>query len=395
MNFNRKTRYKTQLGFFKVPENWNFEKSPVIMFHAVSVGEVIAVEKLLKTVRERFKNSKIVLTTGTVTGQEIAHKKLSDFVDFITYFPADCPYIVESFLNKVQPSMVFIAETEIWPYFASVCNRRKVPLFTINGRISDSSFKFYKPFKFFFNWVLNNYTGIFTQSEDDNSKFKYLGAKNAEIMGNLKFDITPPLVDIELNSANSRILLAGSTHAGEDEIVFEVFNSLKKKHKDLKLLHASRHLTRLDDIKKMLNERNMNYGLRSKNDSFENYDVILLDTLGELAKMYSYAHIAFIGGSFNTTGGHNPLEAAIWDKPVISGPDTHNFKDIYKLLTTFKAGFVVKTPDDFENIADKLLSDYDYYKQTTESCKKVFEAQSGALDFVIAKIQEYLTKTEG
>ena len=236
---------------------------------------------------------------------------------------------------------------------------------------------------------MNNYTGIFTQSEDDNLKFQYLGAQNAEIMGNLKFDITPPDVDIQINTANSRVLLAGSTHAGEDEIVFDVYTKLKSKHSDLKLLYASRHLTRLDDIKSMLEKRGLKYGYRSNNDSFEEHDIILLDTLGELAKMYNYAHLAFIGGSFNTTGGHNPLEASIWNKPVISGPDTHNFKDIYKLLTTFKAGFVVKTPDDFEEVADKLLSDKCFYDETSNSCKRVFEAQSGALDFVINKIKNF------
>lgn len=389
MELNRKTRYKTQLGFFKAPEDWENQSSQVIMFHGVSVGEVIALEKLIRKTRTEFPDARIVVTTGTVTGQEIARKKLSEVTDFITFFPADCPIIVEKFLTKINPSIVFIAETEIWPYFAFVCKRRKINLFTINGRISDSSFKFYKPFKFFFNWVLNNYTGIFTQSEDDNTKFQYLGAKNAEIMGNLKFDITPPNVDISLDTAGNRIFLAGSTHAGEDEIVFEVFKKLKEKHSDLKLLHASRHLTRLEDIKTLLNNYDLKYGLRSNNDSFANYDVILLDTLGELAKMYSYADLAFIGGSFNTTGGHNPLEASIWNKPVISGPDTHNFKDIYKLLTTFEAGFVVKTPQEFEKIADKLLTDKEFYQATSNACKKVFEAQSGALDFVIDKIRKF------
>ena len=133
----------------------------------------------------------------------------------------------------------------------------------------------------------------------------------------------------------------------------------------------------------------MKYGHRSNNDSFEDYDVILLDTLGELAKMYSYADIAFIGGSFNTTGGHNPLEASIWNKPVVSGPDTHNFKDIYKLLTTFKAGFVVKTLEEFVEILDKLLSDKAFYDATSKACKNVFEAQSGALDFVLDKIRKF------
>ena len=238
--------------------------------------------------------------------------------------------------------------------------------------------------------MLNNYTGIFTQSEDDNSKFEYLGAKNAQVMGNLKFDITPPDVDINLETGGCRVLLAGSTHAGEDEIVFDVYKNLKEKHKDLKLLHASRHLTRLDDIKRLLDSKGLVYGYRSKQDSFVDYDVILLDTLGELAKMYSYADVAFIGGSFNTIGGHNPLEASIWNKPVVSGPDTHNFKDIYKLLTSFKAGFVVSNSEEFECILDKLFSDNEFYKETSDACKRVFQAQNGALEFVIDKIREAL-----
>ena len=173
MELSRKIRYKTQLGFFNTPEGWVDQSSPVIMFHGVSVGEVIALEKLIRKTRIEFPDARIVVTTGTVTGQEIAHKKLGEVSDFITFFPADCPIIVEKFLTKINPSIVFIAETEIWPYFALVCKRRGIKLFTINGRISDSSFKYYKPFKFFFNWVLNNYTGIFTQSEDDNFKFPF------------------------------------------------------------------------------------------------------------------------------------------------------------------------------------------------------------------------------
>ncbi len=389
MEFNRKVRYITQLGFFKEPENWSADTRPVIMFHGVSVGEVIALEKLLRKTREVFPDARIILTSGTVTGQEIAHKKLGEIVDFITYFPADLPVIVEKFLNKIKPDIVFIAETEIWPYFASVCKRREIKLYTINGRISDSSFKYYKPFKFFFKSVLSNYSGVYTQSEDDNVKFLYLGShpEKTKVMGNLKFDITPPEVDISIDNGGGRILLAGSTHTGEDEIVFDIFQKLKTKHPDLKLLHASRHLTRLDDIKRLLDIRGLKYGLRSNNQTFKEYDIILLDTLGELAKMYSFAYIAFIGGSFCKTGGHNPLEAAIWDKPVISGPDTHNFKDIYKLLTAFNAGFVVKTPEEFEQTADALLSDTSFYNKTSKACQNVFEAQHGALDFVIEVIK--------
>lgn len=183
---NRKFLYgwKEKLGFFKNPSLG--EK--VIMLHGVSVGEVIALENLTKKIKETFPDYKIVITTGTKTGQDIAHKKYENIADFITYFPFDIPFCVKGFLNNIRPSVVLIAETEIWPTFAYLCRKKNIPLFIINGRISDSTFKLYKHLRLFFKEVLKNYTGILTQSEEDKQKLIASGANPdcTECMGNLK-----------------------------------------------------------------------------------------------------------------------------------------------------------------------------------------------------------------
>ena len=371
--------FERKCGDFNAP---NFENSRVIMFHGVSVGEINAIEKLVKRAREEFKDAKIVVTTGTNTGQENAIKKLPDVTDFITYFPFDTPSCVNKFLDKIKPTEILMAETEIWPNFASICKKRGIKLYIINGRISDRTFNSYMKFKFFFKPLLKNYAGIFTQSTEDLNKFLKLGAnpETTKRMNNLKFDITAPNVDINLN-CTGKIFLAASTHSGEDKIVLETYQKLKDKHKDLKLILAPRHLTRLDEIKEIF--KNTPYCLRSSSGDLINNDIMILDTMGELGKIFSFAYFSFIGGSFNKTGGHNPLESIIFSKPVISGPSINNFKDIYAIIQNAKAGFVVKTQEEFFNIADKLLSNDDFYNKTAKAGEDVFKAQQGALDFVL------------
>ena len=362
----------------------------VIMFHGVSVGEAIALENLVKTAKNEFPNSKIVFTTGTYTGQEIAKKKLSDYTDLITYFPADFPCVIKKFLDKINPSIVFIAETEIWPNFAMECKKRGIKLFIINGRISDSTFKSYNALKYVFKYFLSFYTGIFTQSKEDNNKFLTLGAnlESTKVMNNLKFDIKRP-EEISFNKNNYRVLLAGSTHQGEDEIVLKAYKCLKEKFADLKLIIAPRHLTRVDEVKSLVEKYSFSYKLRSEgNDQLDGADVFILDTLGELGRMYAHSDVSFIGGSFNKTGGHNPLESIIFNKPVISGPSTHNFKDIYSIIQKAEAGFVVKSEGEFISLLEKLFSDRDFYDKTVSSCEKVMKEQEGALEFVINVIHE-------
>lgn len=362
------------------------------MFHGVSVGEVIALENLIKKTKETFPDYKIVITTGTKTGQEIAHKKFDNIADFITYFPFDITICVELFLNKIKPSVVLIAETELWPTFAAYCKKREIPLFVINGRISDSTYKSYRLLKGFFKELFKNYTKILTQSEEDKEKFISIGAPSDKtmVMKNLKFDVKRVDANIEIGKGNNRIIIAGSTHKGEDEIVLNSFSELKKEFPDIKLLLAPRHLTRVNNVKELVEKTKLPYGQRSNNDNFINNDIIILDTLGELSKMYQICDFAFIGGSFNKTGGHNPLEAVVYNKPAISGPSIHNFRDIYWILSRSKAGKVVKTPQELTNYMRKLLADNEFYTESCNDCKTVFEFQQGAMEFVINELKSTL-----
>ena len=387
---NKKFLYgwKEKLGFFKTPNLGD----KVIMYHGVSVGEVIALENLIKKTKEVFPQYKIVVTTGTKTGQEIARKKYAQVADFISYFPFDITLCVNVFLNKIRPNVVLIAETELWPIFSSSCKRRGIQLYCINGRMSDSTFSIYKKFGFFFKFVLQKYTKILTQSEIDMNKLLAIGApkEKTSVMKNLKFDIKPSNETVDLGQDGFRVIIAGSTHKGEDEIIIPIFKEKHEKYPDTKLLLVSRHTQRIPNIVELLDKAGLNYGYRSKGDTFKDFDVILLDTMGELGKMYSICHFAFIGGSFNKTGGHNPLEATVYSKPTITGPNIHNFRDIYWLLSRSNAGKIVKNPKELSGYIEKLLSDNDFYNQACKDCETIFNDQQGALDVVINELKEIL-----
>ena len=380
--------WREKLGFFKSPHLGD----KVIMYHGVSVGEVIALENLIKKTKEEFPDYKIVVTTGTKTGQEIALKKFSNIADFITYFPFDIPFCVHSFLTKIKPTVVLIAETELWPVFSFFCKAKGIYLYTINGRMSDSTFKLYRIFKHFFKMVLSKYTKILTQSEIDKNKLITIGAPQdkTSVMKNLKFDVKKSQETVDIGQNGYRVIIAGSTHKGEDEIILKIFKDKLSKYSDIKLLLVPRHTTRIPKITPIIDSLGLKYGLRSMEDSFKDYDVIILDTMGELSKMYSICNFAFIGGSFNQTGGHNPLEATVYSKPTITGPNIHNFRDIYWLLTRSNASKIVKNPKELSDYIELLLSNNDFYEKACKDCETIFNEQQGALDIVIKELKEII-----
>lgn len=384
------TGLKEKLGFYN---SLNLKRQKTIVFYGVSVGEVTAMENLIKKTKETFQNINIILLTGTKTGQEIAHKKLDETCDFISYFPLDFPFCINNFIKKFKPDAVFIMETELWPNFAYTINKKKIPLFIINARISDRTYKSYKKLSFIFSHILKKYTAIYPQSQQDMEKLISIGAnpETTTVMGNLKFDIKKGDVnDLDfIKNPKHKIILAGSTHTGEEEIILDIFKELKKEIPNLKLIIAPRHFG---------GKYNFDCGYRSKNDNFDNYGIILLDTMGELGKIYSICDVALIGGSFphkggdnksgNGIGGHNPLEATIFNKPVISGPSIHNFKDIYAILTSTDSAKVVQTPEELKQALRKLLTDEEFYKKASKDCETVFEQNKGALDFVLKVLQK-------
>lgn len=390
---------KLRAGFWQKLGVYNLKldkSKPTLFFHAVSVGEVNAIEALVKKTREEFKEHNIVLSTVTRTGQEVANKKLKDTCDAIIYFPYDFEFSVKSFVRAVSPQKIIIAETEIWPGFVNTVSKFNIPVYIVNGRISPNSHNGYKKIGFFISKVLNKYTKILMQTEADTQRIISIGAKPEIVstMGNLKFDIKKNLTDAEIENLKNEIkledsplLIAGSTHSGEDEIVIESFTELKKEFPKLKLMIAPRHPERYESVQELIKKSGLKHGKRSTKDTFENNEIIMLDTMGELFKFYSACDIAFIGGSFVKTGGHNPLEAAIWQKPTISGPSVFNFKDIYAILTSLNASKIVDSEKELTKTTKKLLSDKTLYSAMKSNTKKAFELNNGALDFVITTLK--------
>lgn len=258
--------------------------------------------------------------------------------------------------------------------------------------MSDSTYSIYKKFGFFFKYVLSKYTKILTQSEIDMNKLLSIGAPKdkTSVMKNLKFDVKPVNETVDLGQDGFRVIIAGSTHKGEDEIILQIFKEKREKYNDIKLLLVPRHTTRIPKIIELMESMDLKAGYRSKNDNFKDFDIIILDTMGELSKMYSICSFAFIGGSFNKTGGHNPLEATVYGKPTITGPSIHNFRDIYWLLSQSNAGKIVKTPKELDEYIEKLLADNNFYIQACKDCETVFNDQQGALDVVINELKSVL-----
>lgn len=393
--------FKEKCGFYKRVEACGLGhcgEAKTVLFYGVSVGEVNAMENLIKKTREIHPSLNIIVLTGTQTGQEIAHKKFAKIADFISYFPFDFPFCIQNMIKKLKPEAIFVMETELWPNVANITKKNNIPLYIINARISDRTYKSYKNLKFIFSPILQKYTAIYPQSKQDYDKFISLGANSetTQVMGNLKFDIKKPdAPDLNFTKGGNKIILAGSTHTGEDEIIFEVFDELKKEgvNGDLKLLIAPRHLD-CNEYKFRL------VGNRSKGHTFKDYDIIKIDTMGELGKFYSICDVAFIGGSFRGksgdnrwgkgVGGHNPLEATIFNKPAFSGPSIHNFKDIYAILTSTDAG-KVGSKEEMKDYFKKLLTDSNFYKKASEDCEKVFEQNQGALEFVLKVLQSIVS----
>ncbi len=388
---------KLRAGFWEKTGFYSFDKrvKKTTVFHAVSVGETNAVKELIIKYKQIHPEETLIITNTTKTGHEIAQKSLAQIVSKAAYFPYDFFFSVLSFFNTFKPEKIIIAETEIWPCFVTIAKLMNIKVYIINGRISPHSYNGYKKIKIFLKPVLNCYEKIYMQTKDDARRIIETGAKEekTEVMGNLKFDINFNLTETEiqnyknqLKTENYRIFTGASTHKGEDEIVLNVFNTLKEKHKDAKLLLVPRHPQRYDEVSGLLNKSGYKWGKRSNNETFFDNEIILLDTMGELAKLFSICHIAFIGGSFTSTGGHNPLEANIWGKPVISGNCIFNFKDVYKIVTDKKCAVVVNNEEEFKS---ELLSFYDDNKKYSEYCqnaKSVFNENRGALNYILEKI---------
>jgi 3-deoxy-D-manno-octulosonic-acid transferase len=387
---------KFRAGFFQKIGFYdnNYSGKNTTVFHAVSVGETNAIIDTVKEYKKKYPKRSIVITNTTKTGHEIAQKVFKDIADEITYFPFDFDFSVNSFFDTYMPDRVIIAETEIWPAFVYEAKKRNIKVYIANGRISDKSYKGYMRFSYLFRRVLSLYEKIFMQSQTDAQRIIDIGAERekVECMGNLKFDIVQSLNYEEQNALRARfhvrypVLIAASTHEGEDEIILKVYKRLKENHGEVKLLIAPRHPQRFDSVYSLIEKFGFSCGKVSQAADFDKNDIILGDTMGELSKFFSFCSVAYIGGSFYGPGGHNPLEANIWNKPVVSGPNVSNFKDIYQILTKEEAAKVVQNEEELYEVLSLWFSDIQELERVSANASRVFDENRGAVQFLVNKL---------
>ena len=389
-------KYRTgifqRIGFLPREIEESYKKIKPLWFHAVSVGEVIAVIPLIHKIKEKFPERKIVLSTVTHTGYQVAVARAKG-VDDIIFFPFDFSWSVKKAIRSINPQILIITETEIWPNLLRELKRHTVPSIMINGRVSPSSYKRYRLGRFFFKAVLSDISVFCMQSTIDAERIIGIGADPNKVMvsGNIKFDqyIVPISAQDrdELRRSfnlqkNQKVFVAGSTHRGEEGIILDVFKELKNFFPGLLLILAPRHPERFDEVEELIETKGIKAIRKTAIVPTEEKTycpIVLLDTMGELARTYSIGDIIFVGGSLVNIGGHNLLEPAAYKKPVIFGPFMHNFIDITRYLIDSKGGILVKNKEEFFLWAQKLLKDKQLRNSLGEAAFDVIEKNRGAL----------------
>lgn len=367
-----------------------------IWVHAVSVGEVMAAHPLVRDLKKTFPNKKLILSTVTVTGNLTAKQRVPE-ADAVFYFPFDYPWIVRRVIGKINPAIVLVAETELWPNFFRELKKAGIPSAVVNGRISPTSFRNYLKLKTFFARVFDHVDLFLMQSETDALRIKEIGAPDGKVIitGNLKFDQKIPTSQsspLRIPSER-RVIVAGSTHRGEESILLEIFSRLKEKYPSLTLIIAPRHPERFNEVEGLILKAGHSYQRRSRMSSEipgEIQDILLLDTIGELRSFYGICEIAFVGGSLVKVGGHNLLEPAVMKKPIIFSRYMFNFKEISEALISAGGGIMVRDKEDLYDKIDTLLSDREYAQRLGLNAFKVIEANTGATKRTISHISHLL-----
>jgi 3-deoxy-D-manno-octulosonic-acid transferase len=394
-----------RMGFFP-----NLPVKRPIWVHAASVGEVFCSIPLLKRIKVEFPHCGIVLTTMTRTGNEAAKNSISE-ANRVFFFPIDHPLIVRRVIKRIQPSLLLIAETELWPNLLQSCGKNKVPIILFNGRISEKSFRRYHLFEFFFKECLKFISLFLMQTEEDRNRIIRIGASSekTKVAGNLKFDQTFPPFTQEMMTEMSKslrfqgeetILIAGSTHSGEEEILIELFKELRKFDPHLVLLLAPRHLERLEEVERILRKESIPWlrktslsmdQNRSAQEPKEPPEVILLDTMGELMSLYSLGTVVFIGGSLVPVGGHNPIEPLLFKKCVLFGPHMFNFLEISQSLLEAEGAIQVDGKEDLFFQLKRLLSDEGVRKEVGERGYQFIQKHRGTTERMFEEIRPFLT----
>jgi 3-deoxy-D-manno-octulosonic-acid transferase len=400
-NRHYRQRLSERLGFIPKP----YIKNGIIV-HAASVGEVIALTPLIEQLLQTYPELPITLTTFTPTGSAQVKKQFSSRVQHC-FLPLDILPCTQLFLTRLQPKLMIFMETELWPNLINQCASKQIKLLLINGRLSANSMKNYKKISPLITPTLNHFDKILCQSQDNLANFLQLGAHNdrCSVSGNLKFDISinTNILDKQaqlttLLPEHRQLWLVASTHQGDEEIALDAFKQIKVLFPTLLLVLVPRHPERFNAVEKLCYGYDFTLVKRSKNIPVESQDIWLLDTLGELMAAYSLADIVTMGGSFSHIGGHNPLEPALFKKPIVVGDDMSNFTDVLQQLKQLQG--IVQLPvnqtraeksSQLAKMIINLLQDTPKAELLGQQAHQVVINNQGASDHTLSQIQELMS----
>lgn len=377
-------RWHERFGF--VPK---VHAEKLIWIHAVSVGEVRTIVRLVEYLQGEYPGSRILVTTMTPTGSSQVRQFLGDGV-LHCYIPFDLPGSVRRFLNRVQPNVAFIVETEFWPNIFRLCKDRSIPLLLVNVRLSPRSFKGYRRFPRFTKNMLARVAMMAVQSEEDAERLRALGACEdvMRVTGNLKFDARLPHGRAERATRLRRrwgksrpVWIAASTHEREEKTVLRSFRELRQQHPALLLVIVPRHPERFSRVARLCKRNGLQVVLHSecRGDLADTADVLVGNTMGELHELYGAADVAFIGGSLVRHGGHNLVEAMAVGVPVVFGPHIFNFEQSSNIALVSGAASQVRNADELAATVGSYLDDPALHMRAARAATKVIEDNRGSL----------------
>jgi 3-deoxy-D-manno-octulosonic-acid transferase len=382
-----------------------------IWIHAVSVGEVLAAQPLVERLKKRFPGRSVFVSTTTETGQRLARERFRT-ADAIFYFPLDWVVTVRRSLRAIRPSLIVIMETEIWPNFLREAQSAEIPVIFVNARISEKSFARFKRWKFlvgeFYERVLRDTAAYLAQTQDDASRLRAMGAPEdrVEVIGNLKYDSDPPLVGAFGSWLAQQIqhqerwpvLVAGSVVAEEEQSVLEAYDIVQRQWRRALLILAPRKPDRFDAATEIAATDGWTAIRRSRVDLAapldENADVLILDSIGELAGLYSLGDAVFVGGSLVPSGGHNILEPAWFSKPPVFGTSMENFRDMSEKFLSAHAAVQASSGPQLGQVWVQMIEDKLLVERMGKSARELCQRSRGATNRALDRIAELLPITE-
>ncbi|MBI2187413.1 MAG: 3-deoxy-D-manno-octulosonic acid transferase [Acidobacteria bacterium] len=397
-------RHNKYVGSFRqrlgsLPVSLNLDGDESIWVHAVSVGEVLAARALIADLRRAYPRLRLFLSTTTLTGQQLARRSPGD-VDGVFYFPFDWTFSVRRTLNRVQPRLFVMIETEIWPNLLRECRRRGIKTVLVNGRISYRSFPRYRLIRPFFRRVLDDIDRFCVQGDEAARRLVELGADPARVTvtGSLKFDaldVAPPpgrgrqrVLRFFRISPNRLVLVAGSTLKGEETAIIRAFNLLRTRGGTPLLVIAARQPERFAEVERLCRQEGLSTVRRTELpiDAEPRADAVVLDTIGELTELYQIGTVVFVGGSLVPGGGHNILEPAVFGKPIVFGPHMENFAEIADAFLANGAAIQVRSPRELDEVIVGLMGDPVRRARVGAAARSLVEANRGAKDRTVAAI---------